>query len=377
MSRRLSACLMLVALLLPVGATSAQAENRRTGASDDPTEASLLMSNESFLNGEARFVVIGRNDVFADNLAGAPLAGQGGPLLLVPPTGGLPDSVRNEIARVHPETNVPACDDSDDPARLHDIYILGGASAVDLQAETQLVEDGYCVKRLAGPSRVETSVEVARQMLRLTGAVTPRRALLIARTDNAADSAPGGVLGAQYGDAILVTATESLHPAVQGYLTDTSEGEWQVIRLLGGTAALSGQVEQQIADAIANQATPGFVQRYAGSTRDDTARIIAGQYSDDRRVNNVIVNGFSESFWTYALPGAVIAARENAPMLYVQRDFVPETTDQYLRTRDPAGSLITIGPESQVDAETQADAEAALAAGQDSSSPRHAPRSRS
>lgn len=115
--------------------------------------------------------------------------------------------MRNEVARVHPETNVPDCDDSDDPSRVHDVYILGGDVAVDPQVETQLAKDGYCVKRLFGPSRVETSIAVARQLLRIT--VEP------------SSGQTGTANAALYDLPIVVTATDSLHPEVQALISDS------------------------------------------------------------------------------------------------------------------------------------------------------------
>lgn len=374
MCRRLICCLLLSLFVLPSGTASAQTPSRRVGDSDDPTEASVLMSQDMYPEGGAGYVVIGRNDVFADNLAGAPLAaltrvtGSGGPLLLVPPVGGLPATVRDEVARVHPETNVAACDDSDPPDRVHDVYILGGAAAVDLQVETQLVEDGYCVKRLSGPSRVETSIAVAlelRRLHRIDNTASNSFVLYVARTDNAADSAAGGALAALYDQPVVVTQTESLHPAVQALLTESTSteapaGNVQAAILLGGTAALSTQVEQQIVDATANHPDEVAVLRFAGATRDDTAVVIANENISQRLAAATIVNGFTEDFWTYALPGAVVSAFELAPMLFVQRDFVPETTESYLNSRDANNYLVTIGPESQITAETQAAAEAAI-----------------
>ncbi len=72
-----------------------------------------------------------------------------------------------------------------------------------------------------------------------------------------------------------------------------------------------------------------------------------------------IVNGFSPTFWTYALPGGVVAARNAAPLLYVQTDTIPDPTDVYLRQFCP-GFLVTVGPESEISAETRAAAEGSL-----------------
>lgn len=332
----------------------------------DPTTASIQMSQSVFADDSSPYVVLGRNDVFADNLAGAALTNGTGPLLLVDAAPNvLADDVRTEIERVLP----PSGDCASQPTN---VYILGGDNAVDPSVEIELNDRGYCVERLAGPSRVETSVAVAQAMLQKifdaqddpsTGTRGP---ILIARDDNAADSATAGALGAAAFIPIVVTNSQSLHPAV-AELLQPGDTAWSAVTLLGGTAALSDDVQDQVVDAATGQGTFDVpVDRIAGSSRDDTAFRIASELWPAFGFNPevaMIVNGFNgDDFWQYALPAGAVGGNVFAPMLYVSQDTIPSTTDTYLR-QTPLTSLITVGSVDQISDAVKQQAEGSLGSG--------------
>lgn len=163
---------------------------------------------------------------------------------------------------------------------------------------------------------------------------------------------------------IVVTQGGALHPAIADLLAP-GDGAWDSVTLLGGTAALSSDVEQQAAAAATGNMFEPPVTRFAGATRDDTAFRIASELwpaDDVAPVGAAIVNGFSPDFWTYALPGSAAAGFFQAPLLYVQTDLIPDPTDAWLR-QFPNQFLITVGPESEVSAATQTAAEESLGSG--------------
>ncbi|GAA4433758.1 cell wall-binding repeat-containing protein [Actinokineospora soli] len=95
-------------------------------------------------------VVLARGDLFADALAGGPLAGHvNGPLLLNPPNALLP-SVKAEIQRLL----APG-----DP-----VYLLGSTGALSDAVASALQSMGYVTRRIAGADRYETAVRVAQEM---------------------------------------------------------------------------------------------------------------------------------------------------------------------------------------------------------------------
>ncbi len=359
---------LLVGVLVPVGASAQVGGNARIGDSDDPTEASLLMSQASFADDSAEYVVIGRNDVFADNLGGAGLAGGVAPLLLVPPPpAGAPASVTDEIDRVLDDRD----GECNDPPADTDVFVLGGNVAVSDHTVADIGSRGYCVTRLFGGSRVETSVEVALEVLRRKGvnADQPQRGdILLARTDNPADSSSAGAYAAAFRQPIVVTPTDELHPAVRDLLTP-GDGGFLNVFLLGGTAALSQTVEDEARAVVTSGDPDGNVTRLAGATRDETAVVVADLLWAQTVRSAAIVNGFGDDFWVYALPGGAASSRDRAPLLYVSDTDIPASTDSYLRENDPGFRrnpleyLLTIGPVSRISEAVKTEAEQSLGSG--------------
>lgn len=343
------AALLITVLLAGLPSLPAEAElpgGSRIGDDESPTPASLDISSATIADGAAARVVLGRNDVFADNLAGAAAAGADGALLLVDPApAGLDADVAAEIARL---TGGPAggeCATGLDA----EVILLGGDQALGTELSDDLAELGYCTDRVFGASRVETSVALAEAVL----GDGPRETLLIARDDNPADSAAAGAFAAATGTPIVVTPSDSLHTAVATLLAPADDPFEQVI-LLGGPVALSEDVQTLAQEAAGADGTE--VSRIAGASRDDTALQIALQLWGDMASTEVaLVNGFPENFWTYALPGGVAAASDSAPLLYLNTDLVPSTTAGYL------GGLVadvtTIGPASAISDALKAEAE--------------------
>lgn len=130
-------------------------------AQTDPTAAAVDVSRARFADADsgggdgpqARFAVLSRDDDFADSLAGAPLSA-GGPLLLTN-RAALSEITELEIDRVLPAGGL--------------VYLLGGTVAIEQAVEDRLVDLGYQVVRREGPSRVETSIQVAAEVESYTG----------------------------------------------------------------------------------------------------------------------------------------------------------------------------------------------------------------
>ncbi|HUG85509.1 MAG TPA: cell wall-binding repeat-containing protein, partial [Euzebya sp.] len=224
----------LAAAVLPAGASVAQEPppvvSGRVADSTDATLASVDLSQAVFAAGDAEAAVVARGDVFADSLAGAALAGTTRPILYT--TGGPDAALRPEVLAEVQRAVGPArgCDAAPDG----EVLILGGTAAVSAAAEQQLTAAGYCTRRFAGASRVETSVQIADAVLaRQAFAQDDPPPLLVSRDDNFADAATGGAYAALVGAPLVVTPTATLHPAVVDLLGRHNIGE---AVLLGGEA---------------------------------------------------------------------------------------------------------------------------------------------
>lgn len=243
----------------------------------------------------ARSVILGRNDVFADALAGAPLAGDHSPILYT--TGGaaapLDAATRAEIDRVLSPGGK--------------VTILGGSAALSAAVEAELIGAGYTVERLFGGSRYETAAVIARTVLTANPGKTEA---LLAYGGNFPDAVTGGAYGARFATPILLTDTGELHPATRQVM---AEFEIKTTFVLGGTAVVS--------EAAAAQA-PG-AQRIAGPNRMATAAAIASQLWGTDGKNAVVVNLERDDAWAVSLSAAVLSARVEGPQVGVGAQRLP------------------------------------------------------
>jgi subtilisin family serine protease/putative cell wall-binding protein len=252
----------------------------------------------------AQHVVLSRDDTFPDSLAGAPLTATG-PLLFTA-TGSLPGPTLAEIRRVLPAGGR--------------VYLLGGTGAISDAVAGQVRSAGFTVVRLAGPSRVETSLAIADEVRRV---YPGSRDVLVARafgaagneTSGWADSVTGGAYGARARIPVVLTPTGSVHPRLAEWVARTQPSRRI---LLGGTGALAEPVRVQLGG-----------ERVAGAERTATAaevarRLFATPTSGQRRF--VVLNGFDRLGWAHGLAAAGLAAQANAPLLMVSSTTVPAPT---------------------------------------------------
>ena len=260
----------------------------------------------------ATHAVLARVDVFADALAAAPLSGTG-PLLFTD-SDQLDPAVADELTRVLSPGGT--------------VYLLGGESALTATVEQAVADLGLVPARLAGPSRVETALVVADT---LTDADPPEQVLL-ARAygleDNPtaawADALTGGAYGAATATPILLTPTETLHPAVATWLADHADPS---VVVLGGEAAVSPDAVAPIVGA----------ERVAGPDRAATATEIADRLWGPLATGGfAVTNGYRDDGWTYGLAGAGLAADRGAPLL-LTNDTVPPATRTAVADCDQPG----------------------------------------
>jgi putative cell wall-binding protein len=235
-----------------------------------------------------------------------------GPFL---PEPGNHDPALSATLRVHAPRGTPS-----DVELFHPVFV---GPAVDLGQYY-----GVEVTRLAGPSRVDTAVAIAR-------ALTGREAAFVATAGNFPDALAAGPLA---GGPVLLTGSDQLAPAVREELV--RRGTRQVY-ILGSTGAVSAAVEAELAEVVG---VPPV--RLAGTTRYDTAVAIADALLDEPPQTVYVATG--EAF-PDALAGGPAAARSGAPLLLVRPDSVPEAVQQYLARVRP-GSIVVLGGERAVSA---------------------------
>lgn len=241
-------------------------------------------------------VVLCREDVFADCLAVSPLLDQWTALLFT--AGGadaaMPPEVRAEVERLR----------GLEPTPDFSVVIAGGIAAVSEQQADELRAMGIPVDRVAGASRVETASDIAD---RYTGTDQP---VLLARADDWADAITVGAFAAARRAPVLLTQTDALHPAAEESL---GLRPGQEVLVLGGTAALSDAVQQEVA-VLGHP-----VRRVQGASRVETSVAIAreawGRTATAPGDGFAFADTYAPQGWQPTLLAAQLSSRAPTPVL--------------------------------------------------------------
>ena len=193
--------------------------------------------------------VIARADEFADALTSSTLAAEvDGPILLTNPSR-LDGRVLDELQRLDVET----------------VYLAGGTAALSIDIERSLADDGYRVVRLAGPSRVETAVRIAEEVVALGGGV---QQVLLARADAFPDALAAANLATWGRTPILLSGTDAVPAATLDALDRVLAPGRDTVWLAGGPSALSSGVAEQLQDIGMT------TERFGGDDRYTTALLL-------------------------------------------------------------------------------------------------------
>ena len=259
-------------------------------------ETSVEISRDSWAEAEADAVVLARSDVFADSLAGTPLAvDKQGPLLITPPDG-LRNEIRTEIQRaLGPDTSKI-------------VYLLGGTSALSPTVAAQVAQLGYQVVRLDGLNRFETAVRVADELSQVD-------AILLTSGLDFPDALSAGPAAAEANGAVLLTAGPNASAATTIYLEEAAPGT--PLFAIGGPAA----------------SAYSFATQLVGGNRSETASLVAVEFFTDPVIAGVArSDDFPDSLGGGAHIGTGLAdlARRGGPMLLTSPTSLSQPVADYL-----------------------------------------------
>ncbi len=218
-------------------------------------ETAVALSQDAFT--AATTVLLARADAYADALAGAPLAASLDAPVLLSPSDAVPQVVLDEIARLGATTSV----------------LLGGEAALSAGVAEQLTTAGQDVQRLGGANRFETAVMVA-------GAVTgdtPPAQVFFVEGEHAdplrgwPDAMSAGWVAALAGAPILPVNGGFVPDAIQAYWDANADA---VGTIVGGTAAVSQEVEDALGALDEEGAPTRDLTRVAGASRFETSALL-------------------------------------------------------------------------------------------------------
>ncbi|MGB8000065.1 MAG: cell wall-binding repeat-containing protein, partial [Anaerobacillus sp.] len=238
-------------------------------------------------------IVLARGDMFPDALAGAPLAYKYDAPILLTEKHKIDSSVKKEIERLGAKKAI----------------ILGGPDAVSPYVEYSLKGLGLKVERVGGENRYETAVNIA---AKLGG--SPDKAIL-ANAFNFPDALSVASYAAQNGYPIVLTNDDQL-PAVSKKIMKATEEQIVV----GGKDVIHEDIVDGLSNAI----------RYSGEDRYATSAAIATVLTPDADTA-IVATGLK---FADALAGSVLAAKENAAILLVKQEEVPDEISDAIEEND-------------------------------------------
>ncbi len=295
----------------PQAETLVSLANLRLGG-QTRTDSSIEVSKFRFPNGaKSAYVINGTR--YADVVLASTLANDG-PLLYLPDKN-IDTRIVDEIQRLKPEK----------------IVIVGGSDVVEEAVYSRL--SGFApVERLAGVSRIQTAIEVAKKRTSSgTGAV-----YLV----NGYEKASAALLQPHLLEGPVYFTNNSELPT--NSLSELRAAQPSAVILLGGTAVVPQSVEDSIKQYFPN----ANITRFGGPDRFATSIAVSkARYADGAAKRIYLVNAVSET--DTALAGTLNSTGDSGPVLYVEKDRLPQgICDEVVRLG--ANEVFVVGGEHNV-----------------------------
>lgn len=198
------------------------------------------------------------------------------------------------------------------------VYIVGGEGAVSAKMESKL--KGFKTQRLAGKNRYLTNLEVLKE------AGVDYRELLVASGLEYADALSASATGRP----ILLVAGKSLTAEQKAFLDSALCTSAAVV---GGSGAVSTQIEQQVRSYIKS------TTRIGGANRYETSAIVANRYFGNPKAITVAY-GFN---YPDGLCGGPLAAAYDSPLILAV-DKATSAAAAYTKQKGVKAALAFGGP---------------------------------
>jgi len=273
------------------------------------TQTAVEISKEGFSS--ASTVILADGDGYADSLAGVPLAyALDAPILLVR-NSKLDNDTIAEINRLG----------------ANKVIILGGKLAISDDVKTALENMGCTVERIAGASRFDTAVEIAKKLEEINGKPSE---VFFAYSHNYADAlSVGGIAAVKEAPILYIAGNGVLSDGTKTYLQSSGAN---TAYILGGELAISNAAFDNI-----KAAGPSTVERVSGPSRYATCIAINEEFKSVLTGSAVCVA--TGTNFPDALAGGVFAAKNGAPLVLVPTALTNVQTD-YISAKNPANIYI-------------------------------------
>lgn len=327
---------------MPPGASCETGAAERVGrvAAGSPVALSVALAGACF--GAADTAVLARDDVFADALAAAGLAGEVDAPVLLTPTAGLDPAVAEELERLGVERAV----------------LAGGTAALSEQVEADLDTLGVDVERIGGAERFSTAALIADAVVAAGGPVERATVALGSRPDGGdawPDALASGVLAATDRVPVLLAQPDAATAPTIAALGRLLQPGAEVL-VAGGPAA--------VGDAVLTELTAaGYApRRLSGADRYGTATAIADEARAAGADLDVVLLASGEEF-AAALVAGPAAVHAGGVMVLAHPQTLasgPATADFLAEHAAEVGRVLLVGDSAAISDTVLAEVAAAL-----------------
>ncbi|MCQ6278661.1 cell wall-binding repeat-containing protein [Bacillus sp. EB600] len=258
----------------------------------DRFETAVAISKQGWANG-ADTVVLARGYDFPDALAGTPLAYQLDAPLLLTRDQSLTATTKAEVQRLNAKK----------------VILLGSSDAISQGVETELNGMGLTVSRIGGKDRFETAAQIADDLS------NKGNTAILTFGFNFPDALTIAPYAAKMGYPIFLSRTAELPEATKNTLKN-----YDHTIVVGSEDVISDQIMKQLNDPV----------RYGGSNRFETNFTIVNHLFDGNNGQAYLATGYN---FADALTGAVLAAKNNAPLLLNYSTRVPDPIKNAILTK--------------------------------------------
>ncbi|NEU05042.1 cell wall-binding repeat-containing protein [Clostridium senegalense] len=236
-------------------------------------------SKEISKNGweKSDYAIIASGEGFADALSAAPLAKKYDAPIILTEYKGLNENAKEELERL----------------KVKEVIIVGGIGAISSNTENEIKNLDIKTRRIAGNSRFDTSLQVAKE-------IGSENGIVVVNGYNFGDALSISSIAANKGMPILLTKPENLSNDIKTFINNSGYSKSYIV---GGNSVVGKNVEYNLKNC----------KRICGYDRYATNAAILNEFVDEINLESVYV--VSGSNYPDALSVSSLAAKINAPLM--------------------------------------------------------------
>lgn len=286
---------------------------------DNRAHTAAKVSQEGWPSGADKVILVNGNAI-SDGITATPLATTVNAPILLTNNGNIPQSTKDELARLNPK----------------DIIIIGGESVVSNSVENELkTTTSSSVLRIAGKNRHETSLKIAKE---IDGYHDVEKIYIANGYQGEVDALSIAAKAGQDQQPIILSEKTKLPDTTYNWLKNENLNDAYFI---GGENNLTTDVIHQVAEITTLASGQSvYKNRVYGKDRYETNAKVMEKFYPQQSLDSVLVA--KGDVLVDALTAGPLAAKLNSPILLTKTDSIPSYHNNNLDNKN-AGVVYQVG----------------------------------